>query len=43
MDEVRRFIDFLYDACPCWPDACTRDQLLALYEAWLEMPEEDTA
>ena len=34
-DEARRLLDFIYDAAPCWPEACTREQLLALYRAWL--------
>lgn len=34
-DEARRLVDFIYDACPVWPDACTRAELLRLYREWL--------
>ena len=41
MDEIQAFIDWLYDVSPVWPCACTREQLLTLYRAWLALEDDE--
>lgn len=41
LTAVCLFLDWLYDAAPVWPDASTREELMALYRAYREMEEDD--
>lgn len=36
---VKKFIEFMYDASPVWPEATTREELLRLYDEYRKEPE----
>lgn len=41
MEAVGRFLDWLYEVCPIWPDEAPRARLLAMYQDYVEQDVSD--